>query len=75
MNVPYKLPTPKPGAQPAAPALDARFQLEHLYRAIGISAVASALHMNRLATVEDRERAALASHDMPAILRKDDLAA
>ena len=76
MTAPRTLPTARPGTQhPAAPTLDARCQLERLYRAIGISAVASALHMNRLATVEERARSALAGHDVPAILREDDLAA
>jgi hypothetical protein len=68
MNVPFKLPTPKP-------VDDARCQLERLYREIGISAVASALHAVAMPSIEDRANAALSSHDLPAILRQDDLAA
>jgi len=69
MSVPFTLPTPKHMTE--KPVADARDQLEHLYREIGISAVASALHMQGLATVEERAQAALSSHDLPAILRKD----
>lgn len=73
MNVPFKLPTPKV-ATPVSTD-DARCRLERLYRDIGISAVASALHMSSLAAIEDRERASLSSHDMPAFLRKENVAA
>lgn len=65
MNVPFTL--PKPGV----PRQDARGQLERLYREIGISAVASALHMHTLPTPEERERAARAQHDAPAILAEE----
>lgn len=75
MTVAFSLPTPKAGQTPAVPALDARRQLERLYREIGIAAVASALHMHGFATIEERERAALRRHDVPAMLREDDLAA
>lgn len=75
MHVPFTLPKPRPGQPAATPAQDARCQLARLYREIGISAVAAALHMNHLATVEERERLRLAGHDVPAILREDDLAA
>lgn len=68
MTVAFTLPTPKP-------IDDARCQLERLYREIGISAVASALHAVAMPSVEARAEAALASHDLPAFLRQDDLAA
>ncbi len=54
---------------------DARTQLELLYRKIGISAVASALHMSKLASVEEREIIARASQEIPPLLRKKNLAA
>lgn len=73
MTVEIKLPTPrKPGEPPRA---DARFQLERLYREIGITAVASALHAQSLKTPEEREREAQSSHEILKILGDDGLAA
>jgi|APTNR8051073442_1049403.scaffolds.fasta_scaffold01176_24 hypothetical protein len=69
----FKLPSARPAPAPTT-IEDARFQLERLYREIGISAVASALHMNRLATPEDREAALRASHEIPPMLRKENAA-
>lgn len=73
MTQPFKLPTSRPMSAPTS-IEDARFQLERLYREIGISAVASALHMNRLATPEDREAAQRAHREIPPMLRKENAA-
>ncbi|HRJ70070.1 MAG TPA: hypothetical protein PK812_10715 [Beijerinckiaceae bacterium] len=54
---------------------DARAQLAHLYREIGISAVAAALHAQGLASVEEREAVKRASSEIPPMLRKENLAA
>lgn len=75
MSHPFKLPTPRlPGPQPGT-IEDARYQLEMLYREIGISAVASALHMSHLASPEDLEAVRRASHEIPPMLRKENVAA
>lgn len=70
---PFKLPTARTGAPHGHQ--DARVQLERLYREIGISAVASALHMASLASVEEREAVQRASHEIPPMLRKENIAA
>lgn len=75
MTPPFKLPTPRAAAPAEAGHQDARVQLERLYREIGITAVASALHMQSLATVEEREAVARAAHEIPPMLRKENLAA
>lgn len=75
MAVPFKLPTPRMPGPPADQIQDARFQLERLYRDIGIAAVASALHVNQLASVEEREIIQRASHEIPPMLRKENAAA
>lgn len=54
---------------------DARAQLARLYREIGISAVAAALHVTNLASVEEREIIKRASSEIPPMLRKENLAA
>ena len=74
MSVPFKLPTPRMPGPPADQIQDARHQLERLYRDIGIAAVASALHVNQLASVEEREMRR-ASHEIPPMLRKENAAA
>ena len=74
-SYPFSLPTANTTAMAEAGKEDARVQLERLYREIGISAVASALHMSRLATVEEREILSRASHEIPPMLRKENLAA
>ena len=72
MTVRFELPKP---IAPKGPIEDARCQLARLYREIGISAVASALHMAQLPSIEEREAAARASHEIPPMLRKENLAA
>ena len=72
MDVPFRLPTPKPAGAP--PREDARFRLERLYREIGISAVAAALHVSTLPAPEERARLARVQHDSPAILAEDQAA-
>jgi len=72
MTVRFELPKP---VAPQGPIEDARGQLARLYREIGITAVASALYMDRLPSVEEREAAALSSHEIPPMLRKENLAA
>lgn len=67
--------TPDYPARPLPGSDDARAQLERLYREIGISAVASALHMSRLATVEEREALQRASTEIPPLLSKANMAA
>lgn len=54
---------------------DARARLTRLYREIGISAVAAALHATNLASVEEREAVKRASQEIPPMLRKSNLAA
>ena len=73
MTVEIKLPTPRLPGEPAR--ADARFQLERLYRDIGISAVASALHAQSMKTPEQRETESRSSHDLLKILGDDGLAA
>ncbi|HRK25146.1 MAG TPA: hypothetical protein PLQ11_09360 [Beijerinckiaceae bacterium] len=73
MSLPFKLPSPRAPGVPQ-PVQDARYQLERLYREIGISAVASALHMQQLASPEARAAAERASHEIPPMLRKENAA-
>ena len=73
--LPFSLPTPNTTAMAQAGREDARVQLERLYRDIGISAVASALHMANLPTVEEREILSRASKEIPPMMRKENLAA
>ena len=61
---------------PASPPIeskpiDARAQLEHLYRAIGISAVAAAAAQ----VARPEQPAQKPKHELPACLRDDDVAA
>ena len=63
----------EPQVQPGSD--DARAQLARLYRDIGISAVAAALHATNLASVEEREAVKRASQEIPPMLRKTNLAA
>ena len=72
MTVRFELPTP---VAAKGEINDARARLAHLYREIGISAVASALYMDHLPSIEEREAAALVRHEIPPMLRKENLAA
>lgn len=70
----FKLPTVGTPALPHG-HLDARAQLERLYREIGVSAVASALHDPGLAGGEDIDIIRQAAREVPPLAARKDVAA
>lgn len=70
----FKLPTAGTSALPHG-HLDARAQLERLYRDIGISAVASALHDPALTESSDLDIIRQAAREVPPLAARKDVAA